>query len=362
MFSAWSILKIQVFIIGLVRNIKIETMNKEGHNKFWELATGKIHEENNLAENRQLEELMKRTWNKNSFKQLQNIHDRLYKIKPLKEFSRGRSWGMINGYLREKRIHMVLSIGKYAAILLVAFLVGNLLRPLWDLSFEPESMAEISVPLGQMSELTLYDGTHVWLNSGTTLKYESNFGKKDRNVVLDGEAFFKVKHGKSPFRVKLKNSEIEVLGTSFNAVSYASEKNSYVTLVEGSVRINTLSGKKITTITPSEQAVIPENLQNIKVNQVDADFYYGWTEGKIIFDEERLADVALRLERWYNVEIRLEGKGTGDLRFSGTILKNKPFDQIVRTFQLLLPVKVNYQHSLQDKDVITISKQDMPMD
>ena len=331
--------------------------NKEGHNKFWELATGKIHEENSPAEDKEFEELLKRSGNKSSFKQLQNIHDKLYKVKPLRKFSHDQSWRTINDYFKGKKIHLFFSIAKYAAVLLVAFFIGNLFRPVWNLTPAPENMAEVSVPLGQMSEVTLYDGTHVWLNSGTTLRYASNFGKRDRNITLDGEAFFKVKHSKLPFRVKLKNSEIEVLGTSFNAVSYKNEKNSYVTLVKGSVRINTLSGKKITTISPSQQITIPDNLQNIKVKKVDSDFYYSWTEGKIIFEEERLADVALRLERWYNVEIRLEGQGTGELRFSGTILKNKPFDQIIKTFQLLLPVKVNYQNNLQNKDIITISKQ-----
>jgi ferric-dicitrate binding protein FerR (iron transport regulator) len=336
-------------------------MEKEDQNKFWELAAGKIHGENEPSEAVELDDLLKKQENSSSFKQLQNIHDKLHKAKPLTGVSRERSWGKINGYFRAKRARIFVSVTKYAAILLVAFLLGNIFRSVWTLGPETGQMAEITVPLGQMSEVTLYDGTHVWLNSGTTLQYTDKFGKKNRNISLDGEAFFKVTHSKIPFRVKLKNSEIEVLGTSFNAISYKNENISYVTLVEGSVNINSLSGEKITTIKPSQQITIPENLKDTKVNSVNASFYYSWTEGKIVFEEERLEDVAARLERWYNVEIRLEGQGTADLRFSGTVLKNKPLNQIVKAFDLLLPVSVNYQNNLQSKDVLIISKQDLPM-
>jgi ferric-dicitrate binding protein FerR (iron transport regulator) len=273
-----------------------------------------------------------------------------------------RSWGRVNHYFSQKKIRIIKTFSTYAAILIVAFFVGNAVRSVWMVNPGPEHETRISVPLGQMSEVTLYDGTQVWLNSGTTLRYTSNFGDNNRNVSLDGEAFFKVKHGKLPFRVKLRNSEIEVMGTSFNAVSYKEEQLSKVTLVEGSVRINDPDGKEMMTMTPSQQAVIPENTENIQVSEVNAGFFYSWTEGKIVFEEERLADVALQLERWYNVEIGFEGKGVGDLRFTGTILKNKPIDQIIKAFQLLLPVEIVYRNNIQEKDKITISKQNMPME
>lgn len=336
-------------------------MEKEDQNEFWELAAGSIHGENDPSEAVELDELLNKPENNSSFKQLQNIHDKLYKAKSLATVSGDRSWERINDYFRAKRNRVLISVMRYAAVLLIAFLLGNIFHSVWTLCPEMEQMAKVSVPLGQMSEVTLYDGTHVWLNSGTTLYYTNKFGETNRTISLDGEAFFQVTPSKLPFRVKLKNSEIEVLGTSFNAISYQNKNVSYVTLVEGSVKINSLLGEEIATIKPSQQITIPENLNDVQVNTVNAGFYYSWTAGKIVFDEERLEDVATRLERWYNVEIRLEGKGTVDLRFSGTILKNKPFDQIVKAFRLLLPVSVNYQNNLENKDVLIISKQDLPM-
>lgn len=332
-------------------------MEKTGNDRFWELATGKIHAENNPEEENELERLLNDKENQKLFSRLQNIRYGLDEVKSLREYSQDRSWATINRYFMNKRIRMAMTIARYAAVILIAFLAGNLIQTGPKPAPGASQQAEISVPFGQMSEITLYDGTHVWLNSGTTLKYSDNFGEKERSVTLDGEAFFKVKHHSLPFRVKLKNSEIEVLGTSFNVVSYPDEQSSQVTLVEGSLRINSLSGAEIATLNPSQQITIPENTEDIRLHTVDVGFYSSWTEGKIVFEEERLSDVATRLERWYNVKIRFEDLEAGNLRFSGTILKNKPFDQIVKAFQLLLPIKIHYQNNLEQMDIITISKQ-----
>lgn len=337
-------------------------MEETGNDRFWELATGKIHAENNPDEESELERLLKDKENQKLFSRLQSIKDGLYKVKPLKELSKDRSWATINSYFRRKRIKLVMTFARYAAVILLAFLAGNLLRTSHERAPGEGRQAEISVPLGQMSEMTLFDGTHVWLNSGTTLKYADNFGEKERSVILDGEAFFKVAHHQMPFRVQLMNSVIEVLGTSFNVVSYLGEHSSQVTLVEGSLKINSLTGTEIATLNPSQQILIPENGADIRLKTVDVGFYTSWTEGKIVFEEERLSDVAVRLERWYNVKIRFEDQETGNLRFSGTILKNKPFDQIVKAFQLLLPIQIHYQNNLEQMDIITITKQKMPME
>jgi transmembrane sensor len=92
------------------------------------------------------------------------------------------------------------------------------------------------------------------------------------------------------------------------------------------------------------------------VREVSTLFYESWINGQIKFDEERLADVARRLERWYNIEIRFKCKEASDIRFTGTVLKNKPIDQSMKAISLLLPIKVKYESNLASKDVITISK------
>ena len=206
-----------------------------------------------------------------------------------------------------------------------------------------------------MSQITLFDGTQVWLNSGTTLWYENNFGENSRNVKLHGEAFFKVKPGSIPFKVKLKNIEVEVLGTSFNAISYIDDNFSCVTLVEGKVKINnSSSGKEILQLKPSEQVTLSDDLHNNTIKNVNTNFYVSWTEGKIVFEEQRIADIAVQLERWYNVDISFADEKIGEYHFTGTILRDKPLNQIVTAFEMLLPVKIEYISNLDKKDSILI--------
>lgn len=332
-------------------------MKETKQDKIWELAASKVHREAGKDETNELEQLRQQTGNEKIIDDTRKIHNDLQGTVPLYKTSETRSWRKISDYFRKKEIRFFLSVSKYAAIIVLALLTGILMNQYWSpLSNQPLTYSEVKVPLGQMAEITLSDGTHVWLNSGTTLRYADNFGNEGREVKLDGEAFFKVKKDEIPFKVKLNRSEIEVLGTSFAALSYKEDNFSQVTLVEGSVKVNNISGEEMTRLTPEEQIYIPATPEDYLVKKVNTRFYESWTEGKIEFDDEKLSDVARRLERWYNVEIHFEQEEIGDLRFSGTILKNKPFNQIVKAFCLLLPVEVEYQNNIENKDVIIISK------
>lgn len=328
---------------------------KNKHDKFWELSAGKIYGENTTDDNKELEKLLSNKELKEDFRDAEKIHANLSNLKSLSEISSSGSWHRISDYFQKRTVRLFLSVSKYAAVITIAFIVGNLVSTKWFSGNENQQFAEVRVPLGQMSAITMYDGTEVWLNSGTTLKYAKDFGNKNRNIELNGEAFFKVSHSEMPFKVSLKNCEIEVLGTSFNAVSFEDDEYSQITLVEGEVQLNTLNGELITRLEPSRQIVLSNDLKDIKLRSVNTDFYKSWAKGRIVFHEEKLADIAERLERWYNVDIQLEGAETGNIRFSGTILKNKPFDQIVKAFELLLPITIDYQNNIEKKDVIKIS-------
>ena len=331
-------------------------MNEKEQHHIWELIVGKLFSENDKEEEKELEAFLRDEENQNHFRRASGIHKKLHDTKLLHNISSAHSWEQVTHDLYRKKIRLMITVTKYAAVILLALFVGTQLDPGEIGQDKTPLFAEISVPLGQMSNITLYDGTQVWLNSGTTLKYAKDFAENSRKVVLNGEAFFKVKPGKIPFKVQLKNSEIEVLGTSFNAISFPDEDYSQVTLVEGSVKMNTLAGKEIARMEPSQQMTLSADLKEISLKKVDTGFYQSWTDGKIVFHEERLADITFRLERWYNVDIVLGNTEIGEMRFSGTILKNKPFDQIAKAFELLLPVKVDYQNNLGKKDVVTISK------
>ncbi|NQU51906.1 MAG: FecR domain-containing protein [Bacteroidetes bacterium] len=331
-------------------------MKIKSEDNFWKLATGKIHNELTPDEASDFDLLLQDDDNKKRFQDIVKTNEKIQNIEFLQQVSIENSQQKISGFFHQKKIRLFVNLSKYAAIIVLTFAIGSLLNVGDYFKKENPQFAEINVPLGQMSEMTLYDGTKVWLNSGTTLRYESNFGKDSRNISLQGEAFFKVKPGEIPFKIKLKNSEVEVLGTSFNVVSYNDDDFSCVTLVEGKVKINSASGTEITQLKPTEQITVPDNLKNIKIKNVDTNFYSSWINGKIIFEEQRLADIVEKLKRWYNVDIRFSDKEIGDYRFSGTILKSKPFNQITTAFELLLPVKIKYTQNLDKKDSILISK------
>lgn len=330
-----------------------EIKNKE---RFWELATAKIHGEASRDEMKELELFLQDHTFQNMYAEIEQLNLDLKKIKPLSHVSQKDSWNQISKTRKQKSLKRLYTISRYAAVFVFALALGGVLSVFLNQQNESESFAEVKVPLGQMSEVTLYDGTKVWLNSGTTLKYSNKFGKDNRDVKVEGEAFFDVQKSDMPFKVQLKSSEVEVLGTQFNVVSYLNDPFSEVTLVEGSVKLNNLTGTTIAQLKPEQQIIIDEKSKKAQIKQVETDFYVSWTEGKIVFNDETLSEISKRLERWYNVEIRLTSTEVEDLHFSGTILKSKPFSQITLAFELLLPINVDYKHIPGDRDLVTISK------
>jgi transmembrane sensor len=333
-------------------------MNKTNHDKIWELSASKVHHEANPTENSELEELLKHSENRKIYEEINNLNRKLPETALLTHSSASRSWQRITRYFESKKVKLYLNITKYAAIIILAFVIGTLIQVNWKPVPEIAPVyTEVFVPLGQMSEMTLSDGTHVWLNSGTTLRYASNFGEDARKVELTGEAFFKVNKDEVPFRVQIKNNEVEVLGTTFAAEAYPDENFSRVTLVEGAVQLNDCKGRTLKQIYPNQQVTLPDDpQQKIKTAEVNTTFYESWINGEIKFDDERLADVARRMERWYNVEIRFASEEARNVRFTGTVLKNKPIDQSMKAICVLLALEAEFKSNLDTKDVITISK------
>ncbi|WP_372934783.1 FecR family protein [Mariniphaga sediminis] len=333
-------------------------MNKTKQDKIWELSAARLHYEASSADEQDLKKLLKHPENRKIYDDVTKLHLELLETEPLTHSSATRSWLRIIRYLNNKKISLYLNVIKYAAIIILAISIGTLLQIDWK-PFQKRSIGytKIFVPLGQMSELTLSDGTHVWLNSGTTLRYANNFGENDRKVKLDGEAFFEVKKDEIPFKVQIKNNEVEVLGTKFAAIAYPNEGFSQVTLVEGSIQLNDVKGRTLKQLNPRQQITLPDDpTKKIKTAEVNTTFYESWINGVIKFDNEKLVDVARRMERWYNVEIRFTSDEARNVRFTGTVLKNKPIDQSMKAICVLLPLEAEFKSNLDTKDVITISK------
>lgn len=182
-----------------------------------------------------------------------------------------------------------------------------------------------TTPRGGQYQFILSDGTKVWLNSASAIKYPVEFVGNERKVELTGEAYFEVAHNaKKPFRVVSNGQTIEVLGTHFNVNAYADELSVRTTLLQGSVKISSSGSSAV--IKPGEQSAVVNG--NIKVQNVDVDAAVAWKNGLFNFEDSNIEEVMRQLARWYDVDVKYEGK-IPSRRFSGEISKNVNASQIL---------------------------------
>lgn len=207
-----------------------------------------------------------------------------------------------------------------------------------ELVYKPKGISSsyhfISVPNATVYNITLTDGTTITINSGSTLKYHSNYASKsNRRVFLKGEAFFDVtKNKNAPFIVNTKNMHIKVLGTRFNVSSYNNDKNASVVLEEGSVSINkklAKNGKSII-LKPGEQFVLEKDKFSVK--QAIVEKHIAWKKRKLHFSNDRFEDIVKELERYYNLKINLNSSNLNTNRFTGTFT-SETIEEVLNVFK-----------------------------
>lgn len=247
---------------------------------------------------------------------------------------------------------------KYAAILIITLFIGfsaSEIRYIFTSFAENELTNEFYAPEGQISEFILSDGTRVWLNSGTRIKVPVSFNSKHRILSMEGEAFFQVtKDPLHPFFVNTKELSVKVMGTSFNVSAYQSEKNSEITLIEGRVGVKEINGERLAKLLPGQQLVYEKATGAKLKRQVDTMPYEAWRDGKMIFRDRTLEYIAERLERWYNVEINFKNQSIGQIKFTGTILKNKPLSQVLEAITLTAPIRFDINVKPNEKNDVTL--------
>lgn len=189
----------------------------------------------------------------------------------------------------------------------------------------------IATPKGRQFQVTLPDGTQVWLNTASSIRYPTSFAGSERKVEVTGEAYFEVaKNAEMPFRVIVNNkAEIKVLGTHFNVNAYENEKAIATTLLEGSVRVapyETASGNVV--LQPGQQAQIAGATGIKVIEKANIDKAIAWKNGLFYFEGASLAEIMRQLERWYDIEVVYE-KGIPDIEFEGEITRDVPLNGLL---------------------------------
>lgn len=271
---------------------------------------------------------------------------------------------------------------RIAAVLIIIFSLGTTCyyffgKLIFDRNIN--ELTTITAPIGSKSKITLADGTKVWLNAGSTIKYNENFNSKDRNIELTGEGYFDVAKNKAlPFIVNTYEIRIRALGTSFNVKAYPDEGSVETTLVTGSLVIEQVKNGKKMFLTPNQRATYfkkegsvylsevesksiggekEETLKKIKgkilrIKKVETDVFTAWKDNRLVFRNESFRSLAVKLERWFDVKINILNEEILDFHFNGTI-ENETIQDIMEIIKYTLPIQYNIKHN-----VITIYGKD----
>src|SRR5579862_7334036 len=185
----------------------------------------------------------------------------------------------------------------------------------------------LSNPRGsKVITLTLADGTQVWLNAESSIRYPVSFGPKERKAEITGEAYFEVARDKTkPFTVSNGNTQVQVLGTHFNINAYQDEKDIKVTLLEGSVKVSTDNSTKI--IRPGEQAIVTSAIEI--ENKTDIVKVMAWKNGMFRFSNTNIEEIMRQAARWYDVEISYQGDFS-DLNFGGSVSRKANISELLK--------------------------------
>lgn len=214
-----------------------------------------------------------------------------------------------------------------AAIAAIAVISGICAGVLGSRSGETEELlCEISVPEGSRTRLMLPDSSTVWLNSGARLAYAKDFGKKGRDVHLEGEGYFEVRRDeRHPFTVSTEDLAVKVLGTVFNV---REDGNTTIDLISGKVEVSTAEGLAMT-LSPGERAVLDHSTGNLS-KKLSEPFVSDWTAGRMSFTNTSMSEILTRLQKHFNIRIELQDNSLAQERFSGSIDLDMTLDEILR--------------------------------
>lgn len=307
-----------------------------------------------IGEAKRSEEIRIRKWyeksevNREIFYKEREIFDAIILSGHLDELSQAIS--AFGKRLRYRRLFG--DFGKVAAAAVVTLALALGVNQLAKTGDSDHAMQTITVPAGQRINITLPDGTDVWVNSGSSISYNLNFNDKQRHVLLDGEAFFDVVHNPSkPFVVQTEMYDITVLGTKFNVNAFSGSERFETGLVEGSVKVASLGGGKeeAVTLRPNEQASLSGN--TLIISNFDAANTFRWKDGLLIFDDDDFENIISELQKFYGATIEIRGHFWHTNTFTGKFRDTDGIEHALRVLQMSMPF--NYKRDV-DTEVIIV--------
>jgi transmembrane sensor len=245
---------------------------------------------------------------------------------------------------RKRLLSYSIKAAKIAAVLAVGVFLTYFVQ---QLTYKPK-MLSFYTPAGQRAELTLEDGTHIWLNANSKITYPSTFDKSHRDVILEGEAYFNVIHEQHrPFTVKAGGYQVKVLGTEFNIKAYKNQKYE-IDLIRGSVHVTTPNNEE-SDLKPGNRIFVQEK-QILKGN-IEHPEQLEWKNGLISFNEETLGDIFNKIELFYDIRIDCKNASLLDSHYSGKFRVRDGVDHIMKVLQ----IDNNFNYSISsDRSTVTI--------
>jgi transmembrane sensor len=287
---------------------------------------------NNLNHRTQLTHMLEEKWNQSEIEEVK------IKFEQIKE-----KIGVSTFRLRMNRLFIVL--GKAAAVLFIPLLAAAL----YYFTNQPVSheMLTLSTERGEISNVTLPDGSRVWLNVDSRMSYPVSYGIKSRNLELKGETYFEVAQNEEiPFEVTTENLTTKALGTHFVISAYPESSTIKSSLIEGSVEVSIENNQKI--LNPGQQVVLDKGNRKLVVQSFDEECELGWKNDELIFRLTPFGDVISKLEKWYDINIEcnpdLFKSETLTVRFE----KHETLEQVLRVFS-----KANgFSYTVEGKNII----------
>ncbi|MCF8379849.1 MAG: FecR domain-containing protein [Bacteroidales bacterium] len=266
-----------------------------------------------------------------------------------------------------------LSFARIAAILIFPILIFSVYQLKQSINFSQQksTFTELTVPSGSRLKTELPDGSVVWLNGGSSIKYPLAFSNKSRSVEFSGEGFFEIaRNEKSPFIVNTDQISVRVLGTKFNLSSYPNDNKISTALVEGKVeilrRFKTGRNNPVNLIPKQIYSLDRSTLKYKVEKEENMDKYVAWVEGRLIFDDDPMLDVLSKIEKWYNVNISYPKADLEGLNFTATF-ETETLDQVLDLISLAIPVEYtvgewhkNPDNSYAKKTYILKIRKDFP--